>query len=211
MQRRAQQNPTSDLSRESHAMTPWANEVQQIQKYFEDWGETIARRHPKHSETTAWGQSLVKLQNEFEARMQLRQGVPSLKDGTTSFVQNLAQTQKYFEDWNAELMAKRRSGAQTAWAQSLIKMQKEFEARMQTRTNGLSENLSMTSWAEGLVQSQSRFEARMHARSRRQSKRGSAAAQAHHLMQEWDTKLAARQAQRTSRSSAEKADGVTPR
>merc|ERR1719161_1387540 len=124
------------------------------------------------------------------------------------------------QEWDSKLAARQaqrtaRGSAEkadgiTPWGLSLLTLQNVFETRMQTRRKSLNENADMTSWAKGLVQSQARFEARMHARNRRQSKRGSAVAQAHHFMQEWDIKLAARKAQRNARSSAHKADGMTP-
>jgi hypothetical protein len=82
---------------------------------------------------TPWGLSLLNLQNEFEERMQSR-----MARGSSPFIQSLADTRRYFDEWNSAMMAERKPGsplvAMTPWGANLAKMQKEFESRMEKRS-----------------------------------------------------------------------------
>merc|ERR1719161_2255467 len=74
-----------EFSSESHDATPWAMELTRIQTFFENWDANIAQTYGKHVDgTTAWGQSLVDLQDEFETHMQSREGSSPDKAVTTS-------------------------------------------------------------------------------------------------------------------------------
>merc|ERR1719409_2419219 len=125
---------------------------------------------------TAWGQSLVKMQEEFEARMQSR------KEAVTPWAKDLMQLQASLEarmqarsqrrakrgsattrardlmkEWDAKLI-KRQRRSMTTWGQSLVNLQQEFETRMQSRSKARSENVATTPFVQSLVQSQKYFE-----------------------------------------------------
>lgn len=159
--------------------SPWAQELARTQKYFENRATMLAERRT-HSTmngeeqfdgVTAWGQDLARMQEEFQARMQRREERGLNNVATTPFARSLEQRQKYFEDWNAAILAQRQAReVPTLWEKGLVQIQKHFDAKIQAldaktvHEDGLD---GMTAWGLSLVTMQEQFEARMQSRSKK--------------------------------------------
>merc|ERR1719199_1202115 len=62
------------------------------------------------------------------------------------------------KDWDVKLSKRRTRDGMTVWAQNLVNMQEEFEARMQSRSKSLSEKAATTPFVQSLMQKQKHFE-----------------------------------------------------
>merc|ERR1719424_1657747 len=90
---------------QSDAVTPWAEELGQIQKYFEDWNE----RGAEFDGATEWGTGLENLQDQFEARMQSRTNGPLAETASTSFEKSMVHSQRRFEEMDAANKARKQT------------------------------------------------------------------------------------------------------
>merc|ERR1719440_157135 len=104
---------------------------------MQKWDSKLLERKARRNGLTAWAKSLVELQQKFETRMKAR-NINRSKEATTPFAENLVRTQKYFQDWNAALEAKRQKHTPlTSWAKDLLKTQEKLESMLEERMESL--------------------------------------------------------------------------